>query len=175
MHERGLATVGEIAQLSEQVLTSILGRAAGITSYLLLVGLVLFGLVLSHPARARWRRPSSATRIRVHVSLSVFTLVFTVLHIVVLATAVRRLSNRAACDGVLVISDQKSDQSTLTAIATKGRTTNSAPSSRDIRPAWQRDAGSGRPHPPHAAHSRAKRQTVSASCRAALAPVATVQ
>jgi hypothetical protein len=64
----------------------ILGRAAGVTSYLLLVGLVLFGLVLSHPARARIRTPSAATRIRLHVSLSVFTLVFTVLHIVVLAT-----------------------------------------------------------------------------------------
>jgi hypothetical protein len=64
----------------------ILGRSAGITSYLLLVGLVLFGLVLSHPARARISWPSAATRIRAHVSLSVFTLVFTVLHIVVLAT-----------------------------------------------------------------------------------------
>ena len=64
----------------------ILGRSAGITSYLLLVGLVLFGLVLSHPARARIAWPSSTTRIRAHVSLSVFTLVFTVLHIVVLAT-----------------------------------------------------------------------------------------
>jgi hypothetical protein len=64
----------------------ILGRSAGVTSYLLLVGLVLLGLVLSHPARARIRRPSSATRIRLHVSLAVFVLVFTVLHIVVLAT-----------------------------------------------------------------------------------------
>ncbi|HET7900990.1 MAG TPA: hypothetical protein VFL59_07355 [Candidatus Nanopelagicales bacterium] len=64
----------------------ILGRAAGITSYLLLVGLCLLGLVLSHPRRAQWRRPSSAVRIRAHVSLAVFTLVFTVLHIVVLAT-----------------------------------------------------------------------------------------
>lgn len=64
----------------------ILGRSAGITSYLLLVGLVAFGLVLSHPARSRIRIPSSTTRIRAHVSLSVFTLVFTVLHIVVLAT-----------------------------------------------------------------------------------------
>lgn len=64
----------------------ILGRSAGITSYLLLVALVLFGLVLSHPARARISWPSSTTRIRAHVSLSVFTLVFTVLHVVVLAT-----------------------------------------------------------------------------------------
>ena len=64
----------------------ILGRAAGITSYLLLVALVLMGLVLSHPYSSKWRRPSAAVRIRTHVSLSVFTLVFTVLHIVVLAT-----------------------------------------------------------------------------------------
>jgi hypothetical protein len=77
-------TVSAIA--GDRMAPWILGRAAGITSYLLLVGLVLFGLVLSHPYRARWRRPSSAVRIRAHVSLSVFTLVFTVLHIVVLAT-----------------------------------------------------------------------------------------
>jgi hypothetical protein len=64
----------------------ILGRAAGITSYLLLVGLVSAGLVLSHPWRARFTRPSSTTRIRLHVSLAAFTFAFTVLHIVVLAT-----------------------------------------------------------------------------------------
>jgi len=64
----------------------IIGRAAGITSYLLLLALVILGLLLSHPRRAQWAKPSSATRIRIHVSLSVFTLVFVVLHIVVLAT-----------------------------------------------------------------------------------------
>jgi hypothetical protein len=64
----------------------ILGRAAGVTSYLLLVTLVAFGLVLSHPWRTRLTRPSTATRIRVHVSLAVFTLAFLVLHVVVLAT-----------------------------------------------------------------------------------------
>ncbi len=64
----------------------ILGRAAGVTSYLLLVGLVGFGLVLSHPWRSRVTWPSTATRIRIHVSLAVFTLAFLVLHIVVLAT-----------------------------------------------------------------------------------------
>lgn len=77
-------TVSAIA--SDRMAPWILGRAAGITSYLLLVGLVVMGLLLSHPKRARIRRPSSATRIRMHVSLSVFTLVFTVLHVVVLAT-----------------------------------------------------------------------------------------
>jgi hypothetical protein len=64
----------------------ILGRAAGISAYLLLVVLVLFGLFLSHPWRARVRWPNTATRIRVHIVVAVFTLAFTVLHIVVLAT-----------------------------------------------------------------------------------------
>ena len=64
----------------------IVGRAAGTTAYLLLVALVVLGLVLSHPWRTRIRRPSSAARIRLHISLSVFTLVFLVLHVVVLAT-----------------------------------------------------------------------------------------
>jgi hypothetical protein len=47
---------------------------------------VSMGLLLSHPWRSRWRRPSSAARIRVHVGLAAFTLTFIVLHIVVLAT-----------------------------------------------------------------------------------------
>jgi hypothetical protein len=64
----------------------IIGRAAGISAYLLLVVLVLFGLFLSHPSRARVRWPNTASRIRVHIVVSVFTLAFTVLHIVVLAT-----------------------------------------------------------------------------------------
>ena len=81
-----LVGMGITSVVGDRMAPWILGRAAGITSYLLLVALTLFGLVLSHPSRARWRRPSAATRIRAHVSLSVFTLVFTVLHIVVLAT-----------------------------------------------------------------------------------------
>jgi hypothetical protein len=64
----------------------IVGRAAGLTSYVLLALLVATGLVLSHPARAGLRRPSPAVRIRAHVSLAVFTLLLTVLHVVVLAT-----------------------------------------------------------------------------------------
>ena len=64
----------------------IIGRAAGVSAYLLLVALVLLGLVLSHPWRTRLRRPSSATRIRLHIVLSVLTLALLVLHIVVLAT-----------------------------------------------------------------------------------------
>lgn len=64
----------------------IFGRAAGITAYVLLVALVAFGLLLSHPWRTRVAWPSSATRIRIHVSLSVFTLAFLVLHVIALAT-----------------------------------------------------------------------------------------
>ncbi len=64
----------------------LLGRAAGISAYLLIVGLVCFGLILSHPAAAHWSRPSRPVRLRIHVSLAVFTLAFTALHIVVLAT-----------------------------------------------------------------------------------------
>lgn len=64
----------------------IIGRAAGVTSYLLLVSLVLVGLALSHPWRTRLRRPNAVNRIRLHVALTIFTLAFVVLHIVVLAT-----------------------------------------------------------------------------------------
>ena len=64
----------------------IIGRAAGVCSYLLLVGLVLMGLVLSHPWRTRVRYPNQASRIRLHVALAAFTLAFIVLHVVVLAT-----------------------------------------------------------------------------------------
>ena len=64
----------------------IIGRAAGLSAYLLMVLLVATGHVLSHPGRARLRRPGPATRIRLHVSLAVFTLALTGLHVVVLAT-----------------------------------------------------------------------------------------
>ncbi len=64
----------------------IIGRAAGVCAYLLLVALVLLGLALSHPLRSVVRRPSSAARIRAHIGLAVFTLGFTAVHVVVLAT-----------------------------------------------------------------------------------------
>lgn len=63
----------------------ILGRAAGICAYVLLVTLVLLGLLLSHPARTRTGQ-RRARRIQLHITISVFVLVFTVLHVVVLAT-----------------------------------------------------------------------------------------
>lgn len=63
-----------------------LARASGITSYVLMLALVATGIVLAHPWAARLRRPRPATRIAVHVSLATFTLAFTALHVVVLAT-----------------------------------------------------------------------------------------
>ncbi len=76
------AAVSSIA--SDKMAPWLLARAAGVSSYLLIVALVCFGLFLSHPAAARVRRPGPAFRLRVHVSLAVFTLVFTVLHIAAL-------------------------------------------------------------------------------------------
>ncbi len=64
----------------------LLGRAAGISAYLLIVALVIMGLLLSHPAGARLRSLPRATLLRVHVSLAVFTLAFTSLHIAALAS-----------------------------------------------------------------------------------------
>lgn len=64
----------------------ILGRSTGLATYMLLYFLTAMGILLSHPRRARWHRPSVLTRIRIHVSLATFTLVFLLSHIVVLAT-----------------------------------------------------------------------------------------
>lgn len=66
--------------------TWVLGRASGVTSYVLLLLLVTTGLVLAHPWSRHLRRPTPRTRLALHVSLATFTLVFTLLHIVVLAT-----------------------------------------------------------------------------------------
>lgn len=64
----------------------VLARASGLTSYVLLVALVTMGLVLAHPWARRLRRPTAATRLRLHVALATFTLAFTAAHVVVLAT-----------------------------------------------------------------------------------------
>ena len=64
----------------------ILARAAGVTAYTLLTLLVVTGLVLAHPRAARLRRPHPRTRLSMHRGLAVFTLVFVVLHVLVLAS-----------------------------------------------------------------------------------------
>jgi predicted ferric reductase len=72
--------------LPESTTHSIFARAAGVTAYLLLVTLVITGLVLAHPRSARWRRPSVAVRIRVHVTLAIATCAFTLVHLLMWAT-----------------------------------------------------------------------------------------
>ncbi|MGV8967773.1 MAG: hypothetical protein ACOH2F_16015 [Cellulomonas sp.] len=66
--------------------TSLVGRASGLSAYVLLVALVSVGLILSHPWSRRLHRPHAATRLALHISLATFTLVFTTLHVVVVAT-----------------------------------------------------------------------------------------
>jgi predicted ferric reductase len=64
----------------------VLARSAGLTAYILLAFVVALGLLLSHPHRSLWRWPVFITRLRIHVGLAVFALVFTALHVVVLIT-----------------------------------------------------------------------------------------
>lgn len=78
----GIATSLHRAPMAQWVL----GRASGFVAYGLMVVLALSGLFLSHPAAARLSWPPHAMRVRLHVTLSLFTLIFTALHIVVLAT-----------------------------------------------------------------------------------------
>jgi len=89
-----LATAGSLAAAGWLVLDAlggskvpwVFGRASGLTSYVLLLALVTTGLVLAHPWSRHLHLPSPRTRLAVHVGLATFTLVFTVLHVVVLAT-----------------------------------------------------------------------------------------
>ena len=92
----GVTTLGAAASwwvgvVAQQVMTDrnapwIVGRASGLAAYGLLLTVVVMGLLLAHPWRTRWSRPGRATRIRLHAGLATFTLAFTVLHVVVLAT-----------------------------------------------------------------------------------------
>jgi len=71
--------------LDGKMATWVLGRAAGVASYVLLLLLVITGLVLSHPWARHLRMPAPRIRLTIHATLSVFTLVFVALHLVVLA------------------------------------------------------------------------------------------
>lgn len=63
-----------------------LARASGFTSYALMWCLVALGIALSHPALRGVSRRRQLLVLRVHVILTVFTVAFTALHVVVLAT-----------------------------------------------------------------------------------------
>ncbi|WP_372593448.1 ferric reductase-like transmembrane domain-containing protein [Actinotalea sp.] len=81
----GAAALLVLDATSGEAVTWVLGRAGGLASYVLLLALVVTGLVQAHPWSRHLHTPSPRTRLTVHVSLATFTLVFTVLHVVVLA------------------------------------------------------------------------------------------
>ena len=92
MHVAGTAFTGWLVGVGVRSIAPdknaqwILGRASGLSCLLLLTILSVSGLMLSHPWRARRLRPNQTTRIRMHISLAVFSLALFVVHIVVLAT-----------------------------------------------------------------------------------------
>ena len=63
-----------------------LARASGVVSYLLLWLATVLGILVSHPDSHSWNWANLATRLRFHIGFAVFAIVFTLLHIVVLAT-----------------------------------------------------------------------------------------
>jgi predicted ferric reductase len=63
----------------------VVARASGLISYLLLTAVAIAGLVLASPPKSAARFIGVAQRLRIHVLLAIFALVFIVLHIVVLA------------------------------------------------------------------------------------------
>jgi hypothetical protein len=63
----------------------LLARISGISSLALLTALVSLGLVLAHPRGTALRSLSRRTLLSIHIGLAAFTLVFLVLHVVVLA------------------------------------------------------------------------------------------
>ena len=80
----GWIAIGTLRGTSKMIW--VLGRASGLTAYVLLLTLVATGLMLSHPWSRRMRHPTPAARLGLHISLATFTLAFTALHVVVLAT-----------------------------------------------------------------------------------------
>ncbi len=63
----------------------VLARASGFVSYILLTAVTVMGLLLARPPRAAVRLLGVAQRLRLHIVLALFALIFTVLHVVVLA------------------------------------------------------------------------------------------
>lgn len=63
----------------------VLARASGLVSYLLLTAVTVMGLLIARTPRRAARIFGHAQRLRLHIVLAVFALVFTVLHVVVLA------------------------------------------------------------------------------------------
>lgn len=64
----------------------ILARSSGVVSYTLLWLATVFGILVSHPDSHRWHWMNVVTRLRVHIGFSSFAVIFTLLHMIVLAT-----------------------------------------------------------------------------------------
>ena len=63
----------------------LVARSTGLTSYLMLTLVTISGTLMARPGRTRTPWLSPATRIRVHVALSVFVLSLVAIHVVVLS------------------------------------------------------------------------------------------
>ena len=63
----------------------VIARASGLVSYLLLTAVTIVGLLMACPPKSAARFLGAAQRLRLHVLLAIFALVFVVLHVVVLA------------------------------------------------------------------------------------------
>ncbi|MDP4906046.1 MAG: hypothetical protein NWR17_02120 [Candidatus Nanopelagicales bacterium] len=63
----------------------VLARASGLVAYLLLTAVTVLGLILARPPRTGARLLAIAQRLRLHVLLAIFALVFIIVHAVVLA------------------------------------------------------------------------------------------
>jgi sulfoxide reductase heme-binding subunit YedZ len=68
-----------------KMLPWILGRGLGVAAYVSLTALVVLGLWLRHPWRARFRRPSPATILWAHVALAACTITLVAGHLTALA------------------------------------------------------------------------------------------
>ena len=81
------AAVGAVAVLvgDSDAHLWLIARATGLMSYALLTIVTISGLLLAIPHRAIVRFMAPAARLRLHIVMTVFALVFTVIHIVVLA------------------------------------------------------------------------------------------
>ncbi len=68
-----------------KMLPWILGRSLGVASYLALAALVVLGLWLRHPWRARFRRPAASSILWAHVTLAAATVTLLAGHLTALA------------------------------------------------------------------------------------------
>ena len=68
-----------------KMLPWILGRGLGVAAYVSLTAMVVLGLWLRHPWRARFRRPSPATILWAHVALAACTITLVAGHLTALA------------------------------------------------------------------------------------------